>query len=245
NPDIQVISERTATALLDGGNGPGHLVMSRAADLAIEKAKTTGVAWVGALVADLTINKPLGLSPREIEFRRAYLFDVNPVGTGAMALATIASLATYLGAFGAEAEAFSSYVALGTALVSAPCIALATGGRYGLARTPPKITGGDACGICENHFDGEDLVDCPYHGGTICSLCCSLDASCNDRCKPQTSFLTAPLSRLSRILSNDILQAERSLFGLFMGVFLSVSNDTGFVMKASWERTPPATRFWS
>ena len=48
DPKIKVISERTATALLDGGNGPGHLVMSRAADLAIEKARTTGIAWVGA-----------------------------------------------------------------------------------------------------------------------------------------------------------------------------------------------------
>ena len=48
DPDISVLSERTATALLDGGNGPGHLVMSRAAELAIEKAKTCGVAWVGA-----------------------------------------------------------------------------------------------------------------------------------------------------------------------------------------------------
>lgn len=48
DPDIKVISERTATALLDGGNGPGHLVMSRAAELAMEKAKTCGVAWVGA-----------------------------------------------------------------------------------------------------------------------------------------------------------------------------------------------------
>ena len=44
DPDIKIISERTATALLDGGNGPGHLVMSRAADLAVEKAKTCGVA---------------------------------------------------------------------------------------------------------------------------------------------------------------------------------------------------------
>ena len=45
DPDISVISERAATALLDGGNGPGHLVMSRAADLAMEKARTCGVAY--------------------------------------------------------------------------------------------------------------------------------------------------------------------------------------------------------
>ena len=48
DPKIQVISERTATALLDGGNGPGHLVMSRTAEIAVEKARTAGVAWVGA-----------------------------------------------------------------------------------------------------------------------------------------------------------------------------------------------------
>ena len=42
------------------------------------------VAWVGALVADLAINKPLGLSPAGIEFKRAHLYAVNPVGTGAM-----------------------------------------------------------------------------------------------------------------------------------------------------------------
>jgi LDH2 family malate/lactate/ureidoglycolate dehydrogenase len=47
-PDISVASERTAMALLDGDNALGHLVMSKAAEIAIEKAATTGVAWVGA-----------------------------------------------------------------------------------------------------------------------------------------------------------------------------------------------------
>jgi L-2-hydroxycarboxylate dehydrogenase (NAD+) len=47
-PDIRVIDERPATALLDGDNAMGHLVMSRAADIAVEKARTAGVAWVGA-----------------------------------------------------------------------------------------------------------------------------------------------------------------------------------------------------
>ena len=35
-----------------------------------------------------SINKPLGLSPPFIEFRRAHLYDINPVGVGAMLLAT-------------------------------------------------------------------------------------------------------------------------------------------------------------
>src|SRR5438045_9764116 len=47
-PDIRIIRERPGMALLDGDNGMGHLVMSRAADLAVEKARTSGVAWLGA-----------------------------------------------------------------------------------------------------------------------------------------------------------------------------------------------------
>ena len=46
-PDIRVVHEKAAMAVLDGDNGMGHLVVSRAAELAIEKARTAGVAWVG------------------------------------------------------------------------------------------------------------------------------------------------------------------------------------------------------
>ena len=47
HPEIRVASERAAMALIDGNNAMGHLVMKRAAELAIEKARTAGVAWVG------------------------------------------------------------------------------------------------------------------------------------------------------------------------------------------------------
>ena len=46
-PNITVEKERAASALIDGDNGMGHLVVNRAAEVAIEKARTTGVAWVG------------------------------------------------------------------------------------------------------------------------------------------------------------------------------------------------------
>ena len=36
-------------ALIDGDNGMGHLVMKQATELAIKKAKTAGVAWVGSV----------------------------------------------------------------------------------------------------------------------------------------------------------------------------------------------------
>ena len=47
-PAIRVERELAATALIDGDNGMGHLVMKRATELAIDKAKRAGVAWVGA-----------------------------------------------------------------------------------------------------------------------------------------------------------------------------------------------------
>jgi L-2-hydroxycarboxylate dehydrogenase (NAD+) len=47
-PNIRIIEERAATALIDGDNAMGHLVMSRAAELAASKARTAGIGWVGA-----------------------------------------------------------------------------------------------------------------------------------------------------------------------------------------------------
>src|SRR5438034_9524177 len=51
-PHIRIVEERPATALVDGDNGMGHLVMRFAAMTAIEKAKTAGVAWVGARMSN-------------------------------------------------------------------------------------------------------------------------------------------------------------------------------------------------
>ena len=47
-PDIKVVQERTAMALVDGDNGMGHLVMKKATELAIHKARSAGIAWVGS-----------------------------------------------------------------------------------------------------------------------------------------------------------------------------------------------------
>jgi L-2-hydroxycarboxylate dehydrogenase (NAD+) len=51
-PDIRVLEERPGMALIDGDNGMGHLVMARAAELAVDKARTAGVAWVGARMSN-------------------------------------------------------------------------------------------------------------------------------------------------------------------------------------------------
>jgi LDH2 family malate/lactate/ureidoglycolate dehydrogenase len=46
-PNITVSRTAPATALVDGDNGMGHLVMSRAASEAIAMARQSGAAWVG------------------------------------------------------------------------------------------------------------------------------------------------------------------------------------------------------
>jgi signal transduction histidine kinase/purine-cytosine permease-like protein/DNA-binding NarL/FixJ family response regulator len=94
------------------------------------------IAWMMAVVADLVINKPLGLSPPGIEFKRAHLYDINPVGVGAMGIASALSVAAYLGLFGAMAQAWSAAIALVAALGAAPLIAWATRGCWYLARGP-------------------------------------------------------------------------------------------------------------
>ncbi len=48
-PDIRITHERAATALVDGDNAMGHLVMKRAAEIAVEKARSAGMAWVGSV----------------------------------------------------------------------------------------------------------------------------------------------------------------------------------------------------
>ena len=52
NPNIKVVQERTAMALVDGDNGMGHLVMKKATELAIHKARTAGIAWVGSRLSN-------------------------------------------------------------------------------------------------------------------------------------------------------------------------------------------------
>jgi LDH2 family malate/lactate/ureidoglycolate dehydrogenase len=46
-PNITVKRSAPATALVDGDNGMGHLVVARAAETAVEFARECGVAWVG------------------------------------------------------------------------------------------------------------------------------------------------------------------------------------------------------
>jgi L-2-hydroxycarboxylate dehydrogenase (NAD+) len=51
-PNIRTVGDCASVALIDGDNGMGHLVMRRAAALAIEKAKASGIGWIGARMSN-------------------------------------------------------------------------------------------------------------------------------------------------------------------------------------------------
>ncbi|MBU2829207.1 hypothetical protein HF921_01265 [Acidithiobacillus ferriphilus] len=148
------------------------------------------VAWIGAVVADLVINKPiLKLSPSYVEFKRAHLYNFNPVGFGSMVIASIISVAAFFGAFGAYAAAFSAFIALFVAFICSPIIAILTKGKYYLARDAQYHAGTHhdilTCSSCGFEYEKEDMACCPHHEGPICSLCCSLDSTCGDVCKSE------------------------------------------------------------
>lgn len=198
------------------------------------------VAWIGALVADLIVNKPLGLSPKGIEFRRAHLYDINPVGIGSMFLACVLSLIAATGLFGEFAQAFSTFIALGSAFVFAPIIAYATGGKYYIARDVPTdlVVGSQSCSLCDYRFDAEDMTHCPLHAGAICSLCCTLDSNCQDSCKPHARFEATINGLMKRYLPAHVagfLTSRLARFaiittcmgGLFGGLLVLISNVEG------------------
>ena len=199
------------------------------------------IAWVGALVADLVINKPLGLSPGHIEFKRAHLYDINPVGVGSMVIASAIGMACHGGVAGDTAQALSHFIALGVALVTAPLIAWGTGGRYYTARPfIPIATDHELlqCSICEHSFEPEDVTTCPAYEGIICSLCCSLDARCGDQCKPGAGYREQLTTLLGYLLPDRVMEMIQSRLGHFLSLLLVINGISGLLLSFIYYKTP-------
>jgi signal transduction histidine kinase/CheY-like chemotaxis protein len=202
--------------------------------------------WIGALVADLVINKPLGLSPKHIEFKRAHLYDINPVGVGALALSIVLSSIAFFGALGHVAQILSPFVALFVAFTAAPLIAWATQGRYYLARSsddPATQAAEVRCSICENTFERSDVAMCPAYNGPICSLCCTLEARCRDLCKTDSRFTEQLRALIEKILPPRIAIALNTRAGHFFGLLLAFNLASGLLLSLIFQQygsTAPA-----
>ena len=147
------------------------------------------IAWIGAMVADLVINKPLKLSPPIVEFKRGHLYDFNPVGFLSMIIASIISIVAFSGVFGDYPQAYSALIALFISLILSPIIAFVTKGKYYIARTDEQLHfdagGSNHCILCEQQYEQPEFAYCPAYKAPICSLCCSLETTCYDCCKPE------------------------------------------------------------
>ncbi|WP_457749072.1 EAL domain-containing protein [Sulfurimonas sp.] len=176
------------------------------------------IAWISAITADLMINKPFGLSPKIIEFKRAYLYNVNPVGVGSMGIASIVSILAFMGFFGAYAQSYSSVIAMLLAFVLSPLIAYITKGTYYIAREnklSQENTQLYCCEVCDMKYEREDMAYCPLHDVKICSLCCSLDSLCHDSCKKKSENKTNQViaQKIQKLFLKKIsLQASKRIF---------------------------------
>jgi signal transduction histidine kinase/purine-cytosine permease-like protein len=187
------------------------------------------LAWVGALVADLAVLKRIGLSPPYIEFKRAHLYNFNPVGCGATLIAVVVAAVAYVGAFGAVGQAFFGFIALFVAFASAIAIAYATGGRFCIARPDLHYRQMPArtlveCSICERSYEAPDMAHCPFYRGPVCSLCCGLELHCHDFCKRPESAATSTETTASDDVASGPRFEARALrrLGRFLGL-LSVA----------------------
>jgi len=186
------------------------------------------IAWIGAIFADLTVLKPLKVSPSYIEFKRAHLYNVNPVGCGAMAIASLLSLTAFSGLLGPVAEAYSAALSLGTAFLAAIAIGVATKGKYYIAREDEFSDSQDdqtlvRCVICNYAYETPDMAYCPFYEGSICSLCCSLDAHCHDVCKRPAEVQVARerwrgQGYFERLIPPNMTQRLAKFLGVFVAL---------------------------
>ncbi|MCX2982267.1 response regulator [Halieaceae bacterium IMCC14734] len=184
------------------------------------------VSWLGTIAVDLSINLQLGLRPQKIEFKRAHLYDVNPVGVGSMLGAAFVGLVCYSGWLGLEAQALAHFLTLITTVILAPAIAWLTGGRYYIARESIELAELEEpcrCCICENRFESEDMSYCPAYAGAICSLCCSLDSRCMDSCKPGARFSRQIVHWLGKIMPEKVVALVDSRMGHYLAILSCIA----------------------
>ncbi|TCN29511.1 ATP-binding protein [Sinorhizobium americanum] len=176
------------------------------------------MAWLSTISADLFLNKPLGLSPSGIEFKRAHLYDVNPVGLGTMGVSALLALAAHFGVMGVIAASLAPYITLVTAFVVSPLLAWWTQGKFYLARKPRKSWLSESeitCSICEHPFEPEDMAWCPAYAAPICSLCCSLDSRCHDMCKPKARLNTQIATVAKSVLPETVVAKLATRLGRY------------------------------
>ncbi|MDN8801644.1 hypothetical protein Q0M53_13785, partial [Staphylococcus aureus] len=83
------------------------------------------IAWVVVVATDIAINKyVLKLSPKEPEYRRDMLYNINPVGMVSFLVAAGLSIAAFFGLLGEFLAPYSPLIALLVAFILTPLMGL-------------------------------------------------------------------------------------------------------------------------
>ncbi|WP_245800461.1 ATP-binding protein [Thiomonas intermedia] len=143
-----------------------------------------------------------------------------------MLLAAVMSIVAHAGLMGTTAQALAPLIALVVSLVTSPLIAWLTCGRYYIAR--PNDSGfrpGAAvrCSVCDNVFESEDMSHCPAYDAPICSLCCSLESRCHDRCKTGSRAAEQAEEMLTILLPRAIAHKVNVRVAHYFVVFFSLT----------------------
>lgn len=223
-----------------------ELGLYRAIDSVLHHYSAFVLAWLGSIVADLVINKPLGLSPKHIEFRRSHLWDINPVGFGSTIVAACLGVVASIGWLGISAQAFSAFIALLLPFITVPLIARLTKGKYYLnpsqmtdplvatdrfVQATPVLT---TCSVCENSFDPEDMTTCPAYAAPICSLCCALETKCGDACRTDQRLDAQVYSWVGRLLPYSLQSSLSGTVGRFAFGFATLIFLTAMIFLLSY-----------
>ena len=142
------------------------------------------IAWVVVVATDIAINKYLlKLSPKEPEYRRDMLYNINPVGMLSFLAAAGLSIAAFFGLFGSFLAAYSPLIALSVGFVLTPILGLLTKGKYYIKRyhdgiQEPRYDADGTpiatiyhCVECDEQYERPDVLFSHRHNGVICSLC--------------------------------------------------------------------------
>lgn len=202
------------------------------------------LSWLGSVTADLIINKPLGISPSMIEFKRSKLYDINPVGTISMLAASAIGFIAHFGLLGELTQAMGSYLAFFLPFITVPLIGIATKGKYYLvqnATTDLLVGKAHQCCICENTFDTEDMSFCPVYAQPICSLCCSLDVRCGDKCREDATLSSQAQQFFSRYLSVKTLDVLSAPIAQTLALTLLLSGISAAILFLIFWQVPIAT----
>jgi signal transduction histidine kinase/CheY-like chemotaxis protein/purine-cytosine permease-like protein len=176
------------------------------------------LGWLGSLVADLTINYWLGLRPKKISFMRSRLYDINPVGCLSMLIASTAGLLIQSGLMEENYTTLAPFIALALPFFTVPFISWLTKGKYYEVPHEPLANEHNCC-LCEQTFEAQDMHHCPFYSAPICSLCCSLNAICDDKCKPGASLSNQWQALINHLLPKSFNQFSYPNLWQFLGLF--------------------------